>query len=130
MNQSLEEGFFSKLEVNVGNVEIEQAALGGNVIQSTFRRNMLTIGTNWTDDCIQKAGFKAKDKLILEIGGLEIAVDFYDSSPPRSAYKPGANFMFPNQRSENYIIYITSSQGKDLVEKIEPLLPIRIKKSI
>lgn len=130
LNQSLEEGFFSKLEVNVGKVEIERAALNGNVVQSALRRNRLMIDTNWTDDCIQKAGFRAKDKLILEIGGQEIAVDFYDSSPPRSAYKPGVNFMFPNQRSENYIIYITSPQNKDLVEKIEPLLPIRVKKSI
>jgi len=130
LNQSLEEDFFSKLEVNVGNVEIEQGALNGNVVQSTFRRNMLTIDTNWTDDCIQKAGFKAKDRLILEIGGREITVDFYDLPPPRSSYSPGSSFMIPNQRSENYLIYIISPKDKDLVEKIEPLLPIRIKKSI
>ena len=130
LNQSLEEGFFSKLEVNVGRVEIEQAALNGNVVQSAFRRNRLTIDTNWTDDCIQKAGFAAKDKLILEIGDRAIALDFYDSPPPRGAFRPGTNYMFPNQRSENYIIYITSSEGKDLVEKIEPLLPIRVKKNI
>ncbi|UCC41067.1 MAG: hypothetical protein JSV96_06465 [Candidatus Aminicenantes bacterium] len=130
LNQNLEEDFFSKYEVNVGNVEIGKAALGGNVIQSSFRRNVLTISTNWTDDCIQKAGFKAKDRLILEIDGKDIAVDFYESQPPRDAISPGANFMVPNPRSENYIIYLISPKDKDLVEKIEPLLPIRVKKSI
>ena len=130
LNQNLGEDFFSRLEVNVGKVEIEQAALNGNNVQSTFRRNRLTIDTNWTDDCAQKAGFKAKDKLILEIAGEEIAVDFYNSQPPRNAFRPGINFMFPNSRGENYLIYITSPQGKDLVEKIEPLLPIRVKKGI
>ena len=132
LNQSLEEDFFSKLEVNVGNVEIEQGALSGNVIQSTFRRDtlMLTIGTNWTEDSIQKAGFKAKDRLILEISGWEFVVDLYDSQPPRSAFSPGEKFMTPNRRGENYLIYIISPKDKDLVEKIEPLLPIRIKKSI
>lgn len=132
LNQTLEEDFFSKLEVNVGNVEIEQGALNGNVVQSSFRlrSDTLTIGTNWTEDSIQKAGFKAKDRLILEIGGRKITVDFYDSPPPRSAYSPGSSLMIPNQRSENYLIYIISPKDKDLVEKIEPLLPIRIKKNI
>jgi hypothetical protein len=130
LNQSLDEDFFSKVEVNVGQVEIEQAGLNGNIVQSNFRRNRLTIDTNWTEDCVQKAGFKAKDRLILEIAGQEIAVDFYDSQPPRNAFRPGINFLYPNPRGENFLIYITSSEGKDLVEKIEPLLPIRVKKSI
>ncbi len=130
LNQSLKDDFFSKLEVNVGKVEIDEASLSGNVVQSSFRRNVLAIGTNWTDDCIQKAGFKAKDRLILEICGQEIVVDLYDSQPPREAFRPGTNFIFPNQRSENYLIYIISPKDKDLIEKIEPLLPIRVKKSI
>lgn len=130
LNQGLDEDFFSKLEVNVGKVEIGEGDLSGSVIQSTFRRNMLTISTNWTDDCFQKAGFKAKDRLILEISGREIVIDFYDSQPPSGELGQGANFMLPNPRGENYLIYLRSLEDKDLVEKMEPLLPIRVKKSM
>jgi len=128
INPPLDKDFFSTMEVNVGDVEIAEGALSGNIIESSFRRNMLQISTNWTDKCMKGAGFKPKDKLILQMGNREIEIDFYESFPPRETIGPGSKFLVPNRRSENYIIYLISPEYKQLLEEIEPLLPIRVKK--
>jgi hypothetical protein len=128
VNQPLEKDFFSNLDVNVGDVEIGQASLKGNIVQSSFRRNILTIGTNWTEVCIQKAGFKAKDKLILQIADTEFEIDFHESFPPRSSLGPGSKFMVPNSRGDNYLIYLISPEFSQLAEQLDTLSPIRVKK--
>ncbi len=128
VNQPLEKDFFSNLDVNVGEVEIGQGSLKGNIVRSSFRRNILTIDTNWTEVCIQKAGFKAADKLILQIADTELEIDFRESFPPRNQLGPGSKFMTPNRRGENYLIYLISPEFSQLAEQLEPLLVIRIKK--
>jgi hypothetical protein len=128
INLPLAKDFFSSIEVNVGEVKIAEGALNGNIIESSFRRNMLQIETNWTDECIKGSGFKSKDKLILQIGDKEIEIDFYESFPPRGTIGPGSKFMVPNRSSENYLIYLISPEYKQLLEEIEPLLPIRVKR--
>jgi len=128
MNQTLEKDFFSKLDVNVGKVKIAEGTLHGNIIEFMFRRNMLMIATNWTNEYIQRTGFKTKDKLILQISGENIEIDFYESVPPRDALGPGAKFMVPNRRAENYLIYLRSPEYKQLSEKLDPLLPIQVKR--
>lgn len=128
-NQSLSKDFFSDLSINAGQVEIGEGSLKGNIIQSSFRRNILTIDTNWTDECFQRAGFKTNDTLILQLVDTEIEVKLLESFPPRNALGPGAKFIVPNRRSENFIIYLISPESKELVEQLEPLLPIRLKKS-
>lgn len=128
INLPLTKDFFSSIEVNVGEVKIVEGALSGNIIESSFRRNILQISTNWTDECIKGAGFKSKDKLILQMGDREIEVDFHESFPPTETIGPGSKFLVPNRRSENYIIYLISPEYKKLLEEIEPLLPIRVKR--
>lgn len=128
MNQPLEKDFFTKLEVNVGEVKIGQGELSGNIVESSFRRNMLLINTNWTDECLSRAGFKVNDKLLLDIGEKQLEIDFYESFPPRGSIVPGVKFMVPNTESENYLIYLVSPEYGELFEKLEPLYPIRIKK--
>ncbi len=129
INPPLDEDFFSSIDVNVGEVKVAEGALSGNIIESSFRRNMLQMSTNWTDECIKGAGFKAKDKLILQMGDKEIEIDFYESFPLTETIGPGSKFLVPNQSSENYIIYFISPEYKQLLEEIVPLLPIQVKKS-
>lgn len=128
INQPLEEGFFSNLDVNVGEVEIGQGSLKGNIVQSSFRRNILTIDTNWTEVCIQKAGFKAEDKLVLLVADTELEIDFRESFPPRNELGPGSKFMTPNRRGDNYLIYLISPEFSQLAEQLDTLMPIRLKK--
>ncbi len=128
INPPLDKNFFSTIEVNVGEVKIAEGSLSGNIIESSFRRNILQMSTNWTDKCIKGAGFKSKDKLILQMGGEEIEIDFYESFPPRETIGSGSKFLVPNPRSENYIIYLISPEYKQLLEELEPLLPISVKK--
>lgn len=129
INPLLAKDFFSSIAVNVGEVKIGEGALNGNIIESSFRRNILQISTNWTDGCIKGAGFKSKDKLILQIGDREIEIDFYESFPPRKTIGLGSKFLVSNPRSENYLIYLISPEYKQLLEELEPLLPIQVKKS-
>ena len=128
-NASLAKNFFSDLSINAGEVKIGKGSLKGNIIQSSFRRNILTISTNWTDKCIQGAGFKPNDKLILQIAGTDVEIELLESFPPRSSIGPGAKFMVPNPRSENYVIYLISKEFKDFAEQLEPLLLIHLKKN-
>lgn len=128
INQALGKNFFTKLDVNVGKVEVQKGALSGNVIEFRFRRSRLQIATNWTDEFIKKAGFEAGDKLILQIGGMDLEIDFYASQPPRGTIKPGAKYMIPNFRGENYFIILGKEENEQLSEKLESLLPLRIKR--
>jgi hypothetical protein len=128
INPPLANDFFFTIDVNVGTVEIAEGALSGNIIESRFRRNVLQISTNWTDECLKRAGFKSKDKLILQMRDKEIEINFYESFPPRGTIGPGSKVMVPNPRSENYIVYLISPEDKQLLEEIEPLLPIRVKR--
>lgn len=128
LNQPLEKGFFSRADVNVGAVRIGQEALEGSVVESAFQRNMLIVGTNWTEECMKRAGFKAEDILILEIAGREIEIGFYQEFPPRDKLGPGSKFIAPNRENENFVVYLISQEFKELVEDLAPLLPIRVRK--
>lgn len=129
LNLDLPENFFSQLEVNVGEVEIETGRLGGSITDINLGRgNMLTIGTNWTSTCVENAGLQAGDKLVLEILNEELELDFYTTQPPREAYAAGAKLLIPNRQSENFIIYIIDETYGEMAEQLEPLMPIRVKK--
>lgn len=128
-NLELGENFFSKYDVNVGKTDFSGGVLNGNIVDfSTMRGGGLMISTNWTDDCIQRAGFESENKLILFIGKRQLEVDFYTSQPPRSAYREGAVLMLPSREDENFVVYILASGYQDLAESLEPLLAIQIKK--
>ncbi len=128
MNLELEKDFFSNLEVKVGKIKVDEGVLQGNVIEFVFRRDILMIATNWTKDCLQRAGFKTEDKLILQVDEKEVEIDYYESMPPRETFTPGITIMVPNQRSENYLVYLWSAEYKALEEKLAPLLPIRVRR--
>ncbi len=130
VNQPLEKDFFSKLEVNVGKVSVAKGELGGNIVRSAYQRNMLIISTNWTNECMQRAGFKTNDKLILQIGDQELEIDFYEAQFPRESVGPGSKLMALNPEDpegENYFVYLISPEFQKLAEKLEVLLPIRVR---
>ena len=129
LNLDLPEGFFTNLDVNVGEVEIETGSLGGSITDvNPMRGNRLTIGTNWTNSCMEDAGFQTGDTLVLEIADKNLDLDFYNAQPPRDAYSEGAKLLVPNRQSENYIIIIVDAAYGDMTEQLEPLMPIRVKK--
>ncbi len=129
LNLELEEDFFTNYDVNVGKTDFSEGVLKGNIVDFEIGRgNRIMISTNWTDDCIKRAGFESEDKLILMIGESQLEVDFYASQPPRSAYSEGAILMLPNRGDENFMVYILALGYQDLAENLEPLLPIQIKK--
>lgn len=127
VNQPLEKDFFSKLEVNVGKVSATKGELGGNIVRSVYQRNMLIISTNWTDECMRRAGFKTNDKLILQIGDQELEIDFYEAQFPRDSVGPGSKLMALNPESENYLVYLISPEFQELTEKLQVLLPIKVR---
>ncbi len=128
-NQPLEKEFFSEYEVNAGVVEVGQGSLKGNIVDfNVSSGNWIKISTNLRKDCMQEAGFKANDKLILEIDDEQIEIDFYDFQPPRSGMAPGTKLIIPGPRGEDFIIHILSSEYIELIKKLELLLPIKVRK--
>ena len=127
VNQPLEKDFFSKLEVNVGRVSAAKGELSGNIVKSAYQRNMLIISTNWTDECMRRAGFKTNDKLILQIGDQELEIDFYEGQFQRDSVGPGSKLMALNPDGENYLVYLISPEYQKLAEKLEVFLPIRVR---
>lgn len=128
-NLELPPEFFESDAVNVGEVEIGEGSLNGRIVDFNMDRgNRLTISTNWTETCIEQAGFQNEDKLNLDVAGREIDLVFYAQSPPREAYSSGANFMMPNPRIGNYVIYILSPELSDMLEELEPLMSIKTEK--
>lgn len=125
----LAEDFFTDSSLNAGEIDISEGLLKGNVVDyQSGRGGQLMISTNWTDDCFEKAGFQSGDKLVLLLGESQMEVDLYTSQPPRSAYGQGANLMVPARGNENYVVYVLSSGYQDLVERLEPLMAIQLKK--
>jgi len=128
-NLELDKDFFTSSEVNVGKTDFSEGILKGNIVDfEVGRGNRIMISTNWTDDCIRRAGFESEDKLILLLGELQLEVDFYASQPPRSAYGESSILMLPSRGDENFVIYFLTSGYQDLAEKLEPLMAIQIKK--
>lgn len=127
-NLDLTEDFFSNHEVNVGKTDFSEGILKGNIVDFEIGRGgQVMIATNWTDDCIRRAGFAPEDKLILTLGEAQMEVDFFASQPPRSAYREGAILIMPARGDENYVITILDSGYQDLVEQLEPLMAIQLK---
>jgi hypothetical protein len=127
-NRTFAPDFFDSAELNIGGVKISAGTLEGNIINVTFRRNMLTIGTNWTAACVEEAGFITGDNLQLTIGDKTFQVDFYSEAAPRNAYQAGQRFLAPNRQDENFIILMLGPENSRLAEELEPLAPIRIQK--
>jgi hypothetical protein len=128
-NLALPGDFFTDYGINIGEADYSDGVLKGNIVDfQTGRGDQLMISTNWTDECFQRAGFAPGEKLVLTLGESKLEVDFYTSQPPRSAYANDAILMVPARSNENYVIYVLASAYRDLAEKIEPLMPIQIKK--
>jgi len=128
-NLDLSKDFFTNHDVNVGKTDFSEGILKGNIVDFGIGRGgQIMISTNWTNECIARAGFASGDKLVLTLGESQIEIDFYASQPPRSAYGEGAILMIPARGDENYVVYILNSGYQDLVERLEPLMAIQIKK--
>lgn len=127
LNQSLEQDFFSNYKLNIGEVKIEKGILTGNITEYRFQRGVLVIGTNWTQESIQKAGFNNGDKLILIIEDREMEIDLFTSPPPRNEFSPGLKLLALSQGGENYLLYLIDPEFSSLGEKIKPLSPIQVR---
>lgn len=128
-NKELPPDFFSSLELNIGKVEIGKGRLKGNLVEFNIaRNNRLMLSTNWTVDCLTKAGFSPGDKVILKAADVEIPATYFEERPPREEMGPGAIFMMPDPQDQNLITYILSSKYSALSEKLELLLPIELLK--
>ena len=131
LNPSLDEERFSRLEINTGSVKIENGVLCGNITDfGLYQKNMLNITTNWNDGWVKKAGFKSGETLVLQMAGKTIELVIYDSLPPGTAFGPGAKLLFRSPEADIYVIFFVPPAGQGLDEKLKPLLPIKVKRTI
>jgi hypothetical protein len=128
LNPELPSGFFENVDVNTGDVEINPGVLKGSIVEFSFQRGRLMLGTNWTRRCTEGAGFEPEDTLVLTILERDVELVLYNTQPPQEAMGPGKHVMIPNFRSDNYIIYLFSQEFEALTETLDVLMPIRLSK--
>lgn len=122
----LDDTFFTNADVNVGDVKIQVGRLDGAITAYSFRRNTLTLQTNWTEKCIHGAGFLNKDRLSLDLKGNNFEIDYYAGQVPQNASRPGGGILLRSRRDENYVIYLFSKELGPIAEQLETLMPISI----
>ncbi len=132
VNQSLESGFFAKLEVNIGTVTAAPGSLKGNMLDFNTPPNMLFIVTNWTKKDMEQAGLKTNDLLTLTVEGVESELVFYAAAnelPPQNVLSQGARILAPAQRGgETFVIQFIASDITQIAPKLKVLGPIEVKK--
>jgi hypothetical protein len=132
VNQSLESGFFAKLEVNIGTVTAAPGSLKGNMLDFNTPPNMLSIVTNWTKKDMEQAGLKTNDLLTLTVEGVESELVFYAAAnelPPQNVLSQGARILAPAQRGgETFVIQFIASDITQIAPKLKVLGPIEVKK--
>jgi len=129
LNPELEEGFFASHAINAGSTEFAGGVLKGNVVDfSMGRGNRIMVSTNWTDECLENAGFGAGDTLSVVLEGTELEVSYYPSGPPRSTMGSGASLMLKMRGAENFTLVIPAEGNEALSEKLRVLMPIQAKK--
>jgi hypothetical protein len=136
-NLEFDDEFFSRIDVNIGEVTSAPGELRGNVfeIMSMAPRPSIIIVTNWRPQDIKKAGLRTGEKLILTLDNLEIELTFYQTDIEREDNNygiPDARFMTMDpMRGNLYFIYLNLTD-KDKTEsikaKLTPLIPIQIRR--
>ena len=134
-NESIDEDFYSELDINAGVPFISKGIIHGNVLSYGKRSDLIHILTNWTKGFIQKAGLQTEDQLILELDGEEIEIGFYTSveeAISMNAFGPGSNIMTSNLEIDMayWIRFYLSKpgQGDRIKKKLGLLVPIKLRR--
>jgi len=132
INQPLEAGFFTNLDINIGRAEAGPGSLKGNILDFGGGPMGYSITTNWTKTDIDKAGFKSGDRLALSGEGFSEEITFYASAqelPPQDVLAKGGRFLSPAPRGgEVYFIQFFAVDTAQMAAKLRTLAPIEIEK--
>ncbi|MGQ9619033.1 MAG: hypothetical protein ACUVUG_08765 [Candidatus Aminicenantia bacterium] len=126
-NESLPEGFFEDLSLNIGDVKILKGELIGNILDFNERQGRLFLITNLTSECFERAELNEGGKFVLKILEKEIELSFYNSL--EEARNAGAfqreSFLYKDPSSNFYAINILDPSN--LKEILQIPMPIEIK---
>ncbi len=133
-NVSLDKGFFTKAETNIGRVESSLGQMKGNVLDWDSSPYGLTIVTNWTRKDIDSAGLKTGDKLLVLIGEDQYRISFFarsDELPPWNDLPDVGPLLAPMQRGgQTFVIQAFGGAGGLSADKLMPLAAVAVKKIV
>lgn len=129
LNPSLEPGFFTGLDVNIGQVQTQPDFLRGNVVDFASGPDNLVITTNWTKKAIDNSGLKANDSLIFSVGEIDSEISFLNELPLPNALPAGGQFMTLNfQGGPTAAIIFYKTDFSRIKEKLVLLGTIQVRK--
>jgi hypothetical protein len=132
INALLEKDFFSKLDVHIGTTEASAGSLRGNILDFNSSPFGLTIATNWTKNDVDRAGFRANDKLAFFLEDSESELVFYAAAgdlPPQNVLAKGASIFSPMPRGgETYAVQFIGVDTTQISPKLKILASIEIRK--
>ncbi|MEW6365387.1 MAG: hypothetical protein AB1714_12225 [Acidobacteriota bacterium] len=136
LNPPLEDGFFTRLEINAGLATLDEGTLHGNLLMHVpYGDDSLVLVPNWTPAWIEKAGFKSGETLIFQFAGQETEVSWYASEAEASsanAFRPGAKILScDSQRGDTcWLLYysVPPDEIKKVTDAVSPLIPLVLKR--
>jgi outer membrane lipoprotein-sorting protein len=136
-NSAVEDGFFSEMDINMGEVCVAPGRLKGNFLDIVLfpPRTPFAVVTNWQSRDVENAGLRTGDRLLLELGGMESELTLHipGSENRNLDYSvPDARFMTMDPlRGNLYYLYFNLSDVEEatrLKSKLVPLLPLQVTK--
>jgi len=136
INPQLDPEFYSRLEINAGEVKTEDGGLRGNILHYDSEGKAIFMLINYTPETMIKTGFKSNDRLLLTYGKIEMPIVYYatqDEAINAGVYSNGAAHLTCGGSETRGLFYIFISYPSDAevtraLQDIQPLLPIEIKK--
>ncbi len=135
INSVLERDFFSKLEINAGEVKIAAGAAKGNILYCFSEGRSAILVTNFTPHLLAKTGFESNDHLRLFYNDNQDEIVFYSTSGEArktNAFTAGAKLMTVDmERGSLYFIFFGFSSNEEvnqMLKSLSPLSPIELKK--
>jgi hypothetical protein len=137
-NSTMDERFFEKIDINMGEVQTVPGRLKGNVLDVLVLnpiRPPFIVVTNWQSQDIEKFGLQSGDRLILEASGLEIEVTLRIPKDENDAINysvPDARIMsIDHLRGNLYYIYfnlLDTKEAERLKSGLVALSPLGVRK--
>ena len=129
LNPTLEPGFFTGLDVNIGQVQTQPDFLKGNVLDFVSGPDNLVITTNWSKKAIDNSGLKTNDTLIFSVGGIDSEITFLNEPPSPNALPGGGQFMTLSfQGGATAVVIFYKTDFSRIKEKLMLLGAIQVRK--
>jgi hypothetical protein len=137
-DSALDEEFFAEVDINMGDVFAEPGRFRGNVLDIYVpnpSRPSFAVVTNWQSRDLEKAGLRTRDKLALDLDGIESELTLWIPEAESEVINysvPDARIMTIDPlRGNLYYLYFNLTDAEEsnrLRSRLKALLPIQVRR--